>query len=63
MGKALTVTIEIDVADAVAVGQNLRTLARDRRTPAGARASFDRVGSKLVEGGIAALQADTAVPK
>lgn len=48
--------VVLDVAEAIAVGQNLRTLSRDRRTPLGVRDVFARVGDKLVKAGLAELQ-------
>jgi hypothetical protein len=45
----------MDATDALAVGQNLRSLARDRKTPLGVREVFARVGSLMTAEARAAL--------
>lgn len=54
--SSASVLVEIDVVDAIACGQTLRTLARDKRTPAGVRALIDRVGTRLADAGLRAVR-------
>lgn len=49
------VDVKIDALDALQVGQTLRALARDKRTPLGARESLGRVGSQLVAAALLAM--------
>lgn len=52
-GEACTVLL--DTTDALAVGQTLRALARDPRTPHGTREILRRVGQQLVSAASLAL--------
>ncbi len=42
------VMVELDVLEALQVGQSLRTLARDERTPPGTKDIFRSVGTALI---------------
>lgn len=52
----MKVTITLDLADALMVGQTLRSLARHRSTPIGTRLILTRVGEILAETAKAMLQ-------
>jgi hypothetical protein len=52
----MRVTIELDLADALGVGNSLRMQARSPRTPQGTRDIFERVGEKLVAAGREAIR-------
>lgn len=53
----LTCTPVVNAIEALQVGQTLRTLARDKRTPAGLRPLMDRVGGELAAAARLALTA------
>jgi hypothetical protein len=48
-------TPTLNAVEALAIGQTLRTLARDKRTPLGLREMFAKVGSELAVTGQLAL--------
>jgi hypothetical protein len=53
-----TCTVTLEIADALGIGQTLRSLARDRRpgrVPEGLREALDRVGTALARAGMEAL--------
>lgn len=47
--------VMLDATDALAVGQTIRSLARDRRTPLGVREMLARVGTQLTASARVAL--------
>lgn len=47
--------VSLSTIDALGVGQTLRSLARDRRTPHGQREILSRVGSQMVSAATAKL--------
>lgn len=53
---AKAVTVILTTIDALAVGHNLRALARDKRTPPGVREFFTRVGDQLVSAANVAMK-------
>lgn len=54
--KNACVTVNLTTIDALSIGQTLRTLARDRRTPDGQRVHLDRVGSQLFSAAMLAMK-------
>lgn len=54
---AVLVAVTLDATDALLVGQTLRSLARDRKTPLGLREQLTRVGSEMAAAANAALVA------
>lgn len=56
-GSAPVATVVMDATDALIVGQTLRSLARDRKTPLGIRELLTRVGSQMTSEGRLSLAA------
>lgn len=51
----MRVTVELDLADLLGVGNSLRMQARSARTPQGTRDIFERVGAVMVSAGREAI--------
>lgn len=52
---ALLAVLTLDATEALAVGQTIRSLARDRKTPLGVRELLAKVGSEMTAAARAAL--------
>lgn len=57
-----TVPVTLAIADALSVGQTLRTLSRTAATPHGTREVFERVGTVMASAALEQLKAST-VPR
>lgn len=53
--------IQCDPIDALTVGQSLRTLARNQRTPHGTREFYARIGQQLVDAARVAMKTGGAL--
>jgi hypothetical protein len=57
------VSVELDLADMLAIGYSLQALARQSQTPIGTKAIYTRVGAAMVAAAQECIRGGKAVPK